>query len=59
MQQIRQPDAMQHLGLEPIDHREADVGAALGRVDGNPKRTPANGDLLRVVVFGDGVVEPL
>jgi hypothetical protein len=30
---------MQHLSPEPVEHREADVCAVLGRVDVNPKRT--------------------
>ena len=38
-QQVVQSDAMQHLHPEPVEHREADVGTVLGRVDVNPKRT--------------------
>jgi hypothetical protein len=30
---------MQHLSPEPVEHREADVGAVPGRVDVNPKPT--------------------
>jgi hypothetical protein len=32
---------MQHLRPEPVEHREADVGAVAGGVDVNPKRTLA------------------
>lgn len=30
---------MQHLGPWPVEHREADVGTVLGRIDMHPKRT--------------------
>ena len=41
IQQIRHADAMQHLSPEPIENREADVGAVLGRIEVNPERALA------------------